>query len=210
MKRKANLLAFVLLGMAVLGLTALAGPPEGAKKSKGVKLGEKVPAFTLMDTDGQERSLADYSGKVIVLEWINPGCPYVENCYKTKAMTQAYEKAKALDKGIAWLAINSTSTTNANENGRWIEQFKLKYPILLDIDGKVGRLYDARRTPQMFVIDAEGVLRYNGAIDDNPFARKPVEDATNYVVNAVAQIVAGETVSPDYVKPYGCTVKYRK
>ncbi len=210
MKRKANLLAFVLLGIAVLGLTALVGPPDGAEKSKGVKLGEKAPAFTLMDTQGQERSLADYAGKVVVLEWINPRCPFVVNCYQTKAMTQAYEKAKALDKGIAWLAINSTSTTNANENDQWIEQFKLKYPILLDTDGKVGRLYDARTTPHMFIIDAEGVLRYQGAIDDNPFARKPAEDATNYVVDAVRQLVDGETVSPDYVKPYGCTVKYRK
>ena len=210
MKRKANLLAFVLLGIAVLGLTALAGPQEESKKSKGVKLGEKVPAFTLMDTGDQERNLADYNGKIVVLEWINPQCPYVVNCYKSKAMTNAYEAVKKLDKSIAWLAINSTSTTNANENGQWIEQFKLKYPILLDTGGKVGQLYDARRTPQMFVIDAEGVLRYNGAIDDNPFARKPAEDATNYVVNAVEQIVAGETVSPDYVKPYGCTVKYRK
>ena len=210
MKRKANLLAFVLLSVAVLGLTALAGPPRGAKASKGIKLGEKVPAFTLMDTQGQERSLADYAGKVVVLEWINPKCPYVRNCYDTKAMTQAYKKVKALDKSIAWLAINSTSTTNANENDQWIEQFKLKYPILLDTDGKVGRLYDARKTPQMFVIDAEGVLRYNGAIDDNPLAGKPVDDATNYVVNAVEQIVGGETVSPDYVKPYGCAVKYRR
>ncbi|MHC4106765.1 MAG: redoxin domain-containing protein [Planctomycetota bacterium] len=210
MKRKANLLAFVLLGIAVLGLTALAGPPEKAQKTKGAKLGEKVPDFTLLDTKGQERRLAHYKDKIVVLEWISTECPYVINCYDTKAMTGAYEACKELDKGVVWLAINTTHWTNAKQNENWIEKYKLNYPILLDADGEVGKLYDARRTPHMFVIDAEGVLRYHGAIDDNPFARKPAEDATNYVVNAVKQIVGGETVSPDYVKPYGCAVKYRR
>ena len=125
-----------------------------------------------MDTKGVMRTLSKYKGKLVILEWINPQCPFVVNCYKTKAMQTAYDRVKALDKGIVWLAINTTWSTSANENDLWIKRHDLKYPILLDFDGDVGRLYDARRTPHMFVIDTEGVLRYQGAIDDNPFSSK--------------------------------------
>ncbi|MHC4804478.1 MAG: redoxin domain-containing protein, partial [Planctomycetota bacterium] len=91
----------------------------------------------------------------------------------------------------------------------WIRRYELEYPILLDFDGDVGRLYDARKTPHMYVIDKEGILRYHGAIDDNKFLSKPEDQMTNYVVNAVRQIVEGETVTPEYTKPYGCSVKYK-
>jgi peroxiredoxin len=173
------------------------------------KLGQPVPDFTLVDAAGVKRSLSDYKGKLVVLEWINPQCPFVQGCYKTKAMQKAYEKVKALDKGVAWLAINTTWSTSQEENQLWIRRYELKYPILLDFDGDVGRLYDARKTPHMFVIDKEGILRYHGAIDDNKFLSKSQDKATNYVVNAVRQIVDGETVTPNYVSPYGCSVKHK-
>ncbi len=124
-------------------------------------------------------------------------------------MPTTYDRVKALDKGVVWLAINTTYGTTADENGLWIKRYDLKYPILLDVDGEVGRLYDARRTPHMFVIDTEGVLRYHGAINDNPLSSKSPDDATNYVVNAVQQIANGETVTPDHTTPYGCSVKYK-
>jgi peroxiredoxin len=162
-----------------------------------------------VDAVGVKRSLSDYKGKLVVLEWINPQCPFVQGCYKTKAMQRAYEKVKALDKGVAWLAINTTWSTSQEENQLWIRRYELKYPILLDFDGDVGRLYDARKTPHMFVIDKEGILRYHGAIDDNKFLSKSQDKATNYVVNAVRQIVDGETVTPNYVSPYGCSVKHK-
>ncbi len=108
------------------------------------------------------------------------------------------------------VAVNSTNSTSAEQNNFWIRQYKLDYPILLDNDGTVGRLYGARRTPHMFVIDPQGVLRYHGAIDDNPFASKSADEVTTYVVEAATRIVANETVSPDYVKPSGCTVKYKR
>ncbi len=125
-------------------------------------------------------------------------------------MQNAYAKSRELDKKVVWLAINTTWSTNAEQNNFWIKQYSLEYPILLDTDGKVGHLYDARRTPHMFVIDEKGILRYNGAIDDNKMRDKSESEETNYVVNAIEQIKAGETVAPDSVRPYGCSVKYKK
>lgn len=204
MKRRTSV--FCLLGLigAALGMTA------GTLDEGKVKLGEKAPNFTLTDTNGQERSLSDYKGRIVVIEWINPECPDVRHCYQSKAMQGAYKKVKQLDKGVAWLAINSTQGTTAQANNMWISKYDLKYLLLLDERGKVGRLYDARRTPHMFVIDKEGVIRYMGAIDDNRLLYKRPEEITNHVVNAVKQLVEGETVTPDSTKPYGCTIKYSR
>ncbi len=207
MKAVKRMMSRFALGVAMVAMAATALAADDAKKAK---LGEPVPTFTLTDSSGQQRSLADYEGRIVVLEWINPECPYVVNCYKTKAMQTAYEKIKAMDKSAVWLAINTTYSTGPSQNEMWIKQFKLDYPILLDTDGTVGKLYDARRTPHMFVIDKKGVLRYHGAIDDNKMGSKSLDKTTNYVVNAVQQVVDGETVAPDYIKPYGCTVKYKR
>ena len=207
MKRQTSVLG--LMGMMGL-ITAALGMTAGTLEQDKAKLGEKAPNFTLTDTNGQERSLSDYKGRIVVIEWINPECPYVRHCYETKAMQGAYEKVKQLDKGVAWLAINTTPGTTAPANNMWISKYDVKYPLLLDKRGKVGRLYDARRTPQMFVIDKEGVIRYTGAIDDNSLLNKRPAEITNYVVNAVKQLVDGETVTPDSTKAYGCTIKYSR
>jgi peroxiredoxin len=194
---------------AAAAAVAASVPASAGEQAAKAKLGEPAPDFSLVDTNGVKRTLSEHKGKLVVLEWINPQCPFVVNCYKTKAMQSAYERVKAIDSGVVWLAINTTSTTTVSENDLWIKRYDLKYPILLDYEGDVGRLYDARRTPHMFVIDAEGVLRYQGAIDDNKFLSKRGDEVTNYVVNAVQQITNGETVTPDFTVPYGCTVKYK-
>ncbi|MCH8316302.1 MAG: redoxin domain-containing protein [Planctomycetes bacterium] len=207
MKRRTSVLGLMgLVGLIVAALGMTAGTLDQGK----AKLGEKAPNFTLTDTNGQERSLSDYKGRIVVIEWINPECPDVRHCYQTKAMQGAYKKVKQLDKGVAWLAVNSTQGTTAQANKMWISKYDLKYPFLLDKRGMVGRLYDARRTPHMFVIDKEGVIRYTGAIDDNRLLHKRPEEITNYVVNAVKQLVEGETLTPDSTKPYGCTIKYSR
>ena len=193
----------VALVASVASVTAMAG------EEKVAKLGEPAPNFSLVDTDGRTRTLSEYAGRIVVLEWFNRECPVVQRCYRSKLIQTANEKVRELDKSIVWLAVNSTSGTNAGQNTMWIKQFKLGYPILLDIDGTVGHRFDARRTPHMFVIDKKGILRYHGAIDNSPLGGKKPEEAVNYVVNAVRQIVEGETVAPDYIKPYGCSVKYR-
>lgn len=204
MRRRTNVLWMLGLIAAMLGMTASTAVQDKAK------LGEKAPNFTLTDTNGQERSLSDYKGRIIVIEWINPECPYVRHCYQTKAMQGAYKAVQQLDKSVAWLAINTTPGTTAEANNLWRTTYGMKYPIVLDKRGKIGRLYDARRTPQMFVIDTEGVIRYTGAIDDNSLLNKRPGEITNYVVNAVKQLVEEETVTPDSTKPYGCTIKYAR
>ena len=205
--KASRVLAQIGLGAAVVVLAALAPATDG--ENQLAKLGEPAPNFTLVDTTGRVRTLSEYAGRIVVLEWFNAQCPVVQKCYRSKSIQTANAKVRELDKGIVWLAVNSTASTNAGENTMWIKKFKLGYPILLDVDGKVGHSFDARRTPHMFVIDKKGILRYHGAIDNNAFGDKKLDEAMNYVVNAVRQISEGETVSPDYIKPYGCSVKYK-
>jgi peroxiredoxin len=187
--------------------SAPAAPTAPAAGPKTAKLGEPAPAFTLKDSTGQERKLSDYKGKIVVLEWTSADCPVVQGCYKAKTMVNAFQQAKEMNKNVVWLAINTTYNTNAEKNNVWIKQHAIDFPILLDVDGVVGKLYDARKTPHMFVIDQQGILRFNGAIDNND--KGEATEPTNYVVNAIKQITAGETVAPDSVKPYGCSVKYK-
>lgn len=198
------------VGLAVLAVLFVLGGADD-EKPKRAKIGEKAPSFTLTDAKGQERSLDKLAGKIVILEWTNPECPFVRKHYgSSRLMHKTYEKIRELDKNAVWLAIDSTQGTTAKKLEFWIEQHKIKYPILLDELGTVARQYDARRTPHMFVIDKKGVLRYHGAIDDNALLNKPEDEIINYVVQAVRQIINGETVSPDHVEPYGCTVKLKR
>jgi len=205
---KANTqLATFGLGTAAVILAASATAMAG--EGKTVKIGDPAPNFTLTDTDGKKRSLSEYMGKIVVLEWTNTECPVVQRCYRQNTIQETVGQVKKLDKDIVWLAINSTNTTNTQQNATWIKRYELNYPILLDIDGTVGHEYDARRTPHMYVIDKKGILRYHGALDSAQDRPKP-DEPVNYVVNAVQQLVGGETVAPYYMKPYGCSVKYKK
>ncbi len=204
MRQRTNVLWMLGLSAAVLGMTA------GTTLQDKAKLGEKAPDFTLTDSNGQERSLSHYKDRIVVLEWINPECPDVQHSYKTRVMQETYKKVKRYDKSVVWLAINATPGTTAQVNNVWISMNDLKYPILLDEGGKVRRLYDARRTPQMFVIDTQGVLRYKGAIDNNGLLNKSPEEITNYVAKAVQQLVDEETITADSTKPYGCPIKYAR
>lgn len=203
-----RLLTTLAAGAAAIAVAANTVALAGDHKQ--AEVGQPAPNFTLTDANGKEWTLADYKDKIVVLEWTNPDCPIVMKCYQSGAMQNAYKKVKKLDKDVVWVAINTTHYTSPEQNIMWGKTQKLEYPILLDTDGAVGHTYDARRTPHMFVIDKEGTLRYHGAIDNNSRGDKSGEGLNNYVVTAVEQIVVGETVAPDYVKPYGCSVKYAK
>jgi peroxiredoxin len=204
----------MLVLLALLAPSTALAQDEPAKADEAPKratIDKKAPNFTLTDSSGQDRSLSDYAGRIVVLEWIDTDCPPVEAMYRQGVMQKTYKAAKALDKKVVWLAINSTHTTNAAKNNFWIDNHKLKYPILVDLSGEVGRRYDARRSPHMFVIDGEGVLRYSGALDDNKLGSPAAEDVTNYVLRAIEQIVAEEPVEPRRVRPsFGCLIKYRR
>jgi hypothetical protein len=145
-----------------------------------------------------------------VLEWLNFECPFVQHHYdKAKTMVGLANKYK--DKGVVWLAINSTSHTKPADNKAFASGKKLPYPLLDDRSGKVGRAYGARTTPHMFVINAAGAIAYEGAIDNSPLGKTPAgQKPVNYVDKALAELVAGKEVSTPRTKPYGCSVKYAK
>jgi peroxiredoxin len=200
---------FTVLGLTV-ALAAAAGFTAGDDKPVAAKIGDKAPDFTLTGIDGKQVSLKDYAGKIVVLEWVNPGCPVCKGAHTDGRIPGMVKELKEL--GAVHLAINSTATTTAEENAEALKKYGIEYPVLLDNDGKVGHAYGAKTTPHMYVIDTEGVLRFNGGLDNGGPQGKAKEGETlvNYAVQAVTQIKAGETVSPTESKPYGCSVKYAK
>jgi len=176
--------------------------------------GEPAPPFTLQDVAGKPVSLADFKGRTVVLEWTNPGCPFVQKHYVSRNMPALQAKYGATD--VAWLSINSTHTGHAD----YLEPAQLAArmqawqaaptAILMDADGTTGKAYGARTTPQMVVIDAGGVIRYAGAIDDRRSADPAdVKVARNYVSAALDDLKAGRPVALASSTPYGCSVKYR-
>ncbi len=174
--------------------------------------GQAAPAFTLVDADGTQRSLADFRGKTVVLEWTNEGCPYVKKHY-TGAM-QALQREAVAD-GVVWLTIISSAPgTQGFVEGEAARQWKSRTNgasthLLLDPTGEVGKLYDAKTTPDMRVIDGEGRLVYVGGIDDRPTNKvEDLEGANNYVRAALDDLEAGRPVRTAFATPYGCSVKY--
>jgi peroxiredoxin len=188
--------------LTVAALLAVAMPTLAG----GVDTGEKAPNFTLPTADGGQVSLSGYEGKVVVLEWVNPDCPFVQRHYAADTMEKL--AATYADDDVVWLTINSTHYMDAKANAGFAKDQGLEVPILIDADGKVGKIYGARTTPHMFVIDSDGVIVYQGAIDDDPRGAKG-EGATNYVAAALDEILAGQKVSTAETQPYGCSVKYK-
>ncbi|MEZ4648016.1 MAG: redoxin domain-containing protein [Candidatus Eisenbacteria bacterium] len=173
------------------------------------EVGEQAPEFVLTDTDGHAHKLSDYKGKVVVLEWFNPDCPFVKKHHlNNKSMAEAYKSVQGDD--VVWLAINSGAAgkqgAGLDRNREARKEYGIAYPVLLDATGIVGHAYGAKNTPHMFVIDKAGKLAYVGAIDDN--ASPDVLGEVNYVVQTVGHLRKGESVTMNQTKPYGCSVKY--
>jgi peroxiredoxin len=176
-------------------------------------VGQPAPLFSVADTSGKAVSLADFKGKTVVLEWVNPGCPYVRKHYDSANM-QATQKG-ATGSGVVWLAVNSTALGHYDykkpaDMAAWMQQQKASAThTLMDSDGKIGKAYAARTTPHMYVIDAKGTLAYAGGIDDKPSANPAdVKTAKNHVNAALADMAAGKAVALAVTRPYGCSVKY--
>lgn len=192
-----------LLALAVLSLAALPALAAGA-------VGETAPAFSLKGADGKTHSLADYKGKTVVLEWVNPNCPYSDRHAKEKTMS---ELAKQHGE-VVWLGINSTSPKSPDylkpaEHLAYNQKTGIRYPVLYDETGSVGHSYEAKTTPHMFIIDKDGKIAYNGAIDDDPYARKAKPERVNYVGHGLDAEKSGKSPDPAATKPYGCSVKYQ-
>jgi peroxiredoxin len=194
-------------------LCAAAAAALPALAAANAVVGQPAPAFSVTDTAGKTVSLADFKGRTVVLEWVNPGCPYVRKHYDSANM-QATQKGAA-DKGVVWLAVNSTHPSHYDyrkpaDLAAWMQSQKASAThTLMDADGKVGRAYGARTTPHMYIVDAKGTLAYAGGIDDKPSSNPAdTKTARNHVSAALADIAAGRPVAQAATRPYGCSVKY--
>ena len=174
-------------------------------------IGAAAPDFSLTSLTGQTVKLSDYQGKTVVLEWFNPGCPFVKYAHGEGVMRQ--EASKWIGDDVVWLAINSGAPgkqgTDPEENREAVEKWQISYPILMDPTGEVGKSYDAKTTPQMAIINPEGALVFNGALDNSPMGKKK-GDPVSHVSNSLQALQAGQPVPDSRPKPYGCSVKYAK
>jgi len=185
------------------------------KPTTAAEIGKPAPAFALQDLDGKTVKLSDYAGKTVVLEWFNPGCPFVKAAHTKGSLRDAAKRA--VEKGVVWLSINSGGPgkqghgVEANRAGA--STFAMTNPILLDESGQVGLAYGATNTPNIFVVDSKGILVYAGAVDNSPDGEgeSPKDGKlVSYVDQALAEIAAGKPVSVPKTQPYGCSVKYAK
>lgn len=177
------------------------------------EIGKPAPEFTLTDTNGKTHSLADFKGKVVVLEWINHGCPFVVKHYSSGNMQKL--QTDATGKDVVWLSICSSAAgkqghmTAEAANKKSAEVGAKATAYLLDEDGTVGKLYGAKRTPEMYVINKEGILVYKGAIDDKSSAdAADIATAKNHVTAAIDEVLGEKPVTTASTTAYGCSVKY--
>lgn len=197
--------------VCMIALSIAAGEKGDKQKDKGgiagPMPGDAAPSFTLTDQNGKTVSLNDFSGKIVVLEWFNNECPYVVKFYKEGHMNKL--ASQYTDKGVVWLAINSTNGKGPAQNKAVASEWKIDRPILTDEGAAIATAYGSKNTPTMYVIDREGKLVYRGAIDnksDNKTAS--IEGATNYVGKALDEVLAGKPVSEPMTKAYGCSIKH--
>jgi peroxiredoxin len=192
------------LAIAAVSVSTLA-EEEGKGKAQAAaaaKVGQPAPDFELKDLAGNVHKLSDLKDKIVVLEWWNQDCPVCR-----AAMPGMKDLSKQLaEKGVVWLAIDSTNYQTVENNKKYAEKEGIPYAILMDTDGTVGRAYGAKTTPHMFVVN-KGTLAYAGAIDNGSASKK---GDRSYVAEAVEEILAGKPVTLSETKPYGCSVKYSK
>lgn len=195
-------LGILLAGLVAVGIYSLSSKAQAAGEvgaTAKAEVGQAAPDFALKDTFGKEFKLSEFKGKIVVLEWLNPGCPVSKGCHDKRIMQNTYKKFA--EKAV-WLGIDSTAKNEAEDDRVYSAQMAMAYPILMDSDGKAGHAYGATNTPHMFVIDKDGKLAYAGAIDDH--------GATNYVGDAVQSLVDGKPVAKSKTAPYGCGIHYKR
>ncbi len=206
MKNQLSSILILLFGLLFIGNVL-------AEDRNRPEIGKKAPDFTLPDATGKKHTLSDYEDKFVVLEWLNHDCPFVVKHYATGNMQMLQEKYR--DKGVVWFSIISSAPGKQGylkpDQARKITREKNAGPraVLLDPDGHVGRAYDARVTPHMYIINPQGQLVYMGAIDDRPTTNHDdVEGARNFISEALDLLLDGRGIEINTYQPYGCTVKY--
>ena len=208
---------FVAL-LSAISAPVFAETPAAPKKLEAVtpskaEVGKPAPDFALPDLDGKQVKLSAFKGKTVVLEWFNPGCPFVKRSHSVGSLVDTAKKAT--QKSVVWLAINSGGPgkqgASVDDNKSAVKSWSLAHPVLRDETGKVGKTYGATNTPHMFVIDPAGTLVYAGAIDNSPDGEgksAPDGKLVNYVEAALADVAAKRPVKVATSKAYGCSVKY--
>jgi peroxiredoxin len=201
---KTKLLIGLFASLISTALFAADSPPVGSA----------APDFSLTDSKGKTQTVSQYKGKYVVLEWFNPECPFVKKHYGSGNMQKLQEEFTA--KGVVWLSVDSSApglegNLTADQANAKIAEWKTKQTaLLLDPEGKAGRTYGAKNTPHMFVINPEGKIIYEGAIDSKPSSNAAdIASSTNYVKVALDESLGGKPVSNANTKPYGCSVKYK-
>lgn len=197
---------------------AIAGPQKTAKPAKTeaatkAAIGKPAPDFTLEDLAGKAVKLSSFKGKTVVLEWFNPGCPFVKKSHGVGSLVST--ASRHAKNGVVWLAINSGAPgkqgADVKENIAAAKTWSMAHPILRDETGSVGKAYGATNTPHIFIINKQGTLVYMGAIDNSPDGEggSPAGGTLiNHVDAALADLAAGRPVATSHTKPYGCAVKY--
>lgn len=197
-----GLFPVIVAGMLLIGVENTVAEekkdnPAKPQRKEKAKIGQEAPSFELTGADGKTYKLDDYKDKVVVLEWISKDCPW--SVKAVPLMKSTHEKYN--EKGVVWLAIDSTHWRNPEDNVEYAKDKGLKYPILTDKDGKVGRTYGAKTTPHIFIID-KGKLVYMGGHDNR--------GDRNYIAETLDAVLADKDIPSPITKPYGCTVKYKK
>ncbi len=212
-----RLFQLLALSLALGGLAGCApqaavaeSAPTGAPAPATATVGAPAPDFTLPDLDGAEVTLSALRGKTVVLEWFNPDCPFVKYAHGPKGPLRGLADAHAAQ-GVVWIAVNSGAPgkqgAGLERNRAAIAEYGMKHAVLRDESGAVGRLYGAKTTPQMFVINGEGLVVYAGALDNAPLGN-PTGAYENHVDAALADLAAGRPIGTPSTKSYGCSVKY--
>lgn len=195
-----------LLSLTIIGAVACTA-------DAGVSVNQPAPDFTAVDSNGKTHSLSQYRGKTVVLEWTNHDCPYVRKHYQSGNM-QSLQKAATRD-GVVWLSIISSApgkqghVSAAKANDLTSKRNATPSAVILDENGDIGRLYGAKTTPHMYIIDPNGTLVYMGGIDSIPSSNQAdIDKATNYVRLALQSMSEGKAIADNVTRPYGCSVKY--
>jgi hypothetical protein len=201
----------MLLRRAILAIPVLA---FAAAAQAAPAVGQAAPDFSLKDTTGKTVKLSDYRGKYVVLEWTNPGCPYVKKHYNSGNMPATQQDA--VGKGVVWLSINSTEKDAWDylapaKLTAWLNERKARpTAVLMDEEGSAGKAYGARTTPHMYIVNPQGQLVYAGGIDSIPSSdADDIKKATNYVKQGLGEALAGKPISAATTRAYGCSIKYK-
>jgi AhpC/TSA family len=203
-----HFLVFAVVVLVVAGIVLLA-------QAWAARVGEPAPNFTATDSHGKVHHLSDYAGKFVALEWTNRECPYTRKHYDSGNMQRL--QREWTQRGVIWLTVVSSApgkqgyVTAEEENAQLTQVKASPTAVLLDPNGDLGHLYDAKTTPHMFVVSPQGVLLYNGAIDDHPTTDvTDIPGARNYLSQALDEAMSGKAVRDAATRPYGCSVKYAR